>query len=136
MQNALLGKTPAALTALARALGMPAYRGAQLAEWLYRRHARSLDEMTNLSKRDRALLAAEWTPGHVAPTTRLESADGTLKYAFPVGAAGAARAAGRKGAAAAGAAAGRGGGATAATGNAGRRGPAPVTRRGRSWSPR
>ena len=68
---------------------MPAYRGAQLAEWLYRRHARSLDEMTNLSKRDRALLAAEWTPGHVEPTTRLESADGTLKYAFPVGAAGA-----------------------------------------------
>ncbi len=86
---------------------MPAYRGAQLAEWLYRRHARSLGEMTNLSKGDRTRLGAEWTPGHVAPTTRLESADGTLKYAFPVGAGGAARAAGR------------GGGATAGAGNAG-----------------
>jgi 23S rRNA (adenine2503-C2)-methyltransferase len=44
--------------------------------------------MTNLSRRDRARLGAEWTPGHVAPATRLQSADGTLKYAFPVGAAG------------------------------------------------
>ena len=86
MENALLGKTPTDLTALARELGMPAYRGSQLAEWLYRRHARSLDEMTNLSKRDRALLGAAWEPGHTAPRTRLESADGTLKYAFPVGA--------------------------------------------------
>jgi 23S rRNA (adenine2503-C2)-methyltransferase len=68
---------------------MPAYRGSQLAEWLYRRHARSFDEMTNLSRRDRALLGAAWEPGHTAPRTRLESADGTLKYAFPVGTAGA-----------------------------------------------
>jgi 23S rRNA (adenine2503-C2)-methyltransferase len=79
----LLGTQPRALTALASDLGMPAYRGRQLAEWLYRRHARSFAEMTNISKADRAALAARFRLGHAEPLRREASGDGTLKYAFP-----------------------------------------------------
>jgi 23S rRNA (adenine2503-C2)-methyltransferase len=87
VSQTLLGSTPRALIDLASELGMPAYRGRQLAEWLYHRHARSLEEMTNISKSDRARIAERLTLGHTAPASRLESADGTLKYAYPVGAA-------------------------------------------------
>ena len=84
MADTLLGKTPDRLTALASDLGMPAYRGKQIAQWLYHRHARSIEEMTSLSREDRARLGDRLSMGHIEPERRLESADGTLKYAFPI----------------------------------------------------
>lgn len=84
MTDSLLGMTPAALTDLARGHGLRPFRGRQLAQWLYHRHARTFEEMTNLSKDDRRTLSERFTLGHTEPVRRLESADGTLKYAFPV----------------------------------------------------
>ena len=72
------------LKALVTALGMPAFTAKQVAQWLYQKHVRSIDEMTNLSKANREKLQVAYTVGGLAPIERLESVDGTVKYLFPV----------------------------------------------------
>ena len=63
---------------------MPAYAGGQMAQWIYERHVCSIDEMTNISKKNRDLLAASYEIGAMAPVDCQRSADGTVKYLFPV----------------------------------------------------
>lgn len=72
------------LKAVVTALGMPAFTAKQVAQWLYEKHVRSIDEMTNLSKANREKLQVAYTVGGLAPIERLESVDGTVKYLFPV----------------------------------------------------
>ena len=72
------------LKAVVTALGMPAFTAKQVAQWLYQKHVRSIDEMTNLSKANREKLQVAYTVGSLAPIERLESVDGTVKYLFPV----------------------------------------------------
>ena len=54
----LTGETLESLTERLRAQGEPAFRAKQILEWLYKKRARSWDEMTNLSKPLRTWLAA------------------------------------------------------------------------------
>ena len=84
MRDRLLGKTLAELTEVAKTLGMPAYTGKQMAQWLYERHVASIDEMTNISKKNRDLLAAAYEVGGMEPVDCQRSVDGTVKYLFPV----------------------------------------------------
>uniref|UniRef100_A0A7C4CDE9 Probable dual-specificity RNA methyltransferase RlmN n=1 Tax=candidate division WOR-3 bacterium TaxID=2052148 RepID=A0A7C4CDE9_UNCW3 len=74
--------TPARLSALGVERGWPRYRAAQLFDWLWRRSARSFDEMTNLSKACRAELAREFSLGFLEPETTLRDRDGTVKARF------------------------------------------------------
>ena len=53
----LMGMTLAELKAVAGQLGMPAFTGKQMAEWLYKRQVKTIDEMTNISKTNRAKLS-------------------------------------------------------------------------------
>ena len=53
----LLGRTLDELTELVTSLGMPRFTGKQIAQWLYDKRVTSIDEMTNLSKANRTLLA-------------------------------------------------------------------------------
>ncbi len=71
------------LKGVATALGMPAFTGKQIAEWLYKRHVTSIDEMTNISKNNRELLAEHYEIGCQPPIESQHSADGTIKYLFP-----------------------------------------------------
>lgn len=64
-------------------MGMPAFTAGQVADWLYRRHVTTIEEMTNLSKLNRAKMAAEYTVGLLPPVTSQHSIDGTVKYLFP-----------------------------------------------------
>ena len=80
----LLGLTSVELKQVALQLGMPAYTGGQIAKWLYEKGVMSIDEMTNLSKRNRELLDAEYCVGAMAPIDCQRSVDGTVKYLFPV----------------------------------------------------
>ena len=82
-QPALLGMTPDELKTVAKTLGMPAFTAQQMAQWLYVRHVKSIDEMTNLSKANRMKLAEAYTIGAREPLQRMESVDGTVKYLFP-----------------------------------------------------
>lgn len=79
----LFGKTLDELTAAAVSLGMPSFSGKQLAEWLYVKGASSIDEMSNLSKKNRQLLEVSYELGISPPSKVQESVDGTKKYLFP-----------------------------------------------------
>jgi 23S rRNA (adenine2503-C2)-methyltransferase len=80
----LLGLTPTELKAVVGSLGMPAFTARQIAQWLYVKHVSSIDEMTNISKQNRALLAEQYEVGTMAPIDCQRSKDGTIKYLFPV----------------------------------------------------
>jgi len=81
--EALFGKTLNELTLLAIDLGLPKFTGKQMAEWLYQKDISSIEEMTNLSKKNRELLSSKFEFGLVDSTKVQESVDGTKKYLFP-----------------------------------------------------
>ena len=83
MKEWLFGKTLAELEAVVLRLGMPRFTAKQLADWLYKKQADSIDAMTNLSVKNRELLSAEYEMGVILPTKVQVSADGTKKYLFP-----------------------------------------------------
>lgn len=66
-RSALLGCTLDELTAIAVELGLPRFVGKQLCGWIYDKHARSFDEMTNLSKAARTLLSTHYVLGISTP---------------------------------------------------------------------
>ncbi len=70
-------------------LGMPAFTAKQIANWVYEKGVVSIDEMTNISKKNRKLLAGSFTVGRAEPITVQTSIDGTRKYLFPTGKVGA-----------------------------------------------
>lgn len=57
----------------------PAYRVGQILRWLYQRRARTIDQMTDLSKADRAKLASDATITRAVSCTIFCSADRTKK---------------------------------------------------------
>ena len=79
----LLGLTLDELKAVAAEVGLPAFAAKQMAEWIYGKHARSIDEMTNLSLAGRSALAERYEIGCVPPCDVQKSIDGTAKYLFP-----------------------------------------------------
>lgn len=81
-KEALLGKTKEELTQIAIELGFPSYTGGQIAYWLYKTQVQSFDEMTNISKKVRTILAEKYILGIEQPISVKESADGTKKYLF------------------------------------------------------
>ena len=80
----LLGMTLAELKDVAKSLGMPAFTGGQMAQWLYVKHVKSIDEMTNLSKQNRERLKEAYEVGCMPPADSQHSVDGTVKYLLPV----------------------------------------------------
>ena len=84
MKIKLLGKTPEELKQIALEAGLPAFAGKQMAQWLYQKRVKSIDEMTNLSKQGREALAQRYEVGIMAPVDVQTSKDGTKKYLFPV----------------------------------------------------
>lgn len=80
-----MGKTPDELKEIALKVGLPAFTGKQIAQWMYGRKVRSIDEMTNISKVGRERLKEEYSLGVTLPSTCQVSSDGTKKYLFPVG---------------------------------------------------
>jgi len=80
----LYGKTLNELIAVTKRLGLPGFTARQLADWLYKKEIESIGEMTNLSKKARELLDAEYEFGLYAPVKESESSDGTKKYLYNV----------------------------------------------------
>lgn len=81
----LFGKTLDQLKQIVVELGLPAYTGGQIAYWLYKTDITHFDEMTNISKKVRSLLADKFELGVQAPARESVSADGTKKYLFTTG---------------------------------------------------
>ncbi len=84
MPAKLLGMNLEELKALALQAGLPAFSGKQLAQWLYEKKVSTFEEMTNLSKAGREVLASQFETGVTRPLDCQVSSDGTKKYLFPV----------------------------------------------------
>lgn len=78
----LLGKTLDELTQIVLDLGMPKFTAGQIVSWLYGRKVASIDEMTNLSVKNRERLKECYEVGATAPVHEMRSVDGTVKYLF------------------------------------------------------
>jgi len=78
----LFGKTLSELSQIVGELSLPSFSARQIAGWLYGKNVSSMDEMTNLSAKARALLAENYTMGVSAPLAVQTSEDGAKKYLF------------------------------------------------------
>jgi 23S rRNA (adenine2503-C2)-methyltransferase len=78
----LYGKTLAELKEIIVSMGLPSYTVRQLCDWLYKKHAGSFDEMSNISKRTREALSVNFFMHKSAPSGVQVSEDGTRKYLF------------------------------------------------------
>ena len=79
-RTSLVGLDRAGFAAVVEALGEKPFRTKQLWNWVYRRGARSFDEMSNISKALRAALAARHTLDRPPVTAAQRSTDGTRKW--------------------------------------------------------
>lgn len=78
----LLGMTLGELQDITRNLGMPKFTAKQIAAWIYDKRVDSINEMTNLSLKQREKLNEEYEIGASAPIEAMRSVDGTIKYLF------------------------------------------------------
>lgn len=78
----LYGQTLPQLEALCNRLEMPRFAVKQIARWLYDKHATTIEAMSDLSARHRALLAETYEVGLTAPEKVSISTDGTKKYLY------------------------------------------------------
>jgi len=78
----LVGKTLDELKTIVSDLGMPSFTAKQISEWLYKKRAFTIDDMTNISIKNRLLMTEEYEVGLNLPIKTEESNDGTKKYLF------------------------------------------------------
>ena len=83
MKRKLLGATLAQLKEMTAGMGLPSFSAGQIADWLYKKQVRTIDEMTNLSKAARGKLNEHYIVGADDALEMQCSADGTKKYLFP-----------------------------------------------------
>jgi len=84
VKKSLTGQTLSEIEQLVAELGMPSFASRQLADWLYKKRVRTIDEMTNLPLKGREKLKENYTVGRLDYSQVQNSADGTRKYLFPV----------------------------------------------------
>jgi len=80
--NNLLDCLPGELESLAESLGAPAYRGRQLAEWIYRKGVTDLRAMSNLPRELKDALAVRAKVGVPEIERQTPSLDGSSKFVF------------------------------------------------------
>ena len=73
MKIKLLGKNLDELKKLVAEEGLPGFTAKQIAQWLYQKKVRSIDEMTNLSKVARAKLSEKYEVGTYVNEIQLEN---------------------------------------------------------------
>lgn len=78
----LYGCTLEELQAICAEIGMPRFAAGQIARWLYKRGVTDIEQMSDLSKVNRAKLAQSYTVGLSAPIKESISKDGTKKYLY------------------------------------------------------
>jgi len=80
----LLGMTLGELKNVVSDVGLPIYVATQIADWLYKKKAFSISDMTNISTKNQAKLDELYEVGASSPVHAMESVDGTVKYLFEV----------------------------------------------------
>lgn len=80
----LIGMDIAELTEVVTSGGMKPFVAKQLSEWLYKKKVMEIDQMTNISKKNRDWLEENYVIGRRKPVSHLKSSDGTIKLLFKV----------------------------------------------------
>lgn len=83
--ESLFGKTLDELKMIVSQLKLPSFTAKQIADWLYKKEVRSIDEFSNLSKAARQKLSESYCFGLTEPIKMQQSTDGTRKYLFAIG---------------------------------------------------
>lgn len=78
----LVGLSLEELKSVVSTLGMPSFTAKQISEWLYKKKAFTINEMSNISAKNRELLSESYEVGRTLPVQTVESTDGTKKYLF------------------------------------------------------
>lgn len=78
----LLGMTLEELQEVVQESNMPKFTAKQIADWVYKKRVSSIDDMTNISVVNRALLSEKYDVGRYTPIEYQQSVDGTVKYLF------------------------------------------------------
>lgn len=78
----LLGKTLAEISELITKLDLPKFTAKQIADWIYVKRVKTIDEMTNISMRNRDILKKKFEVGRSEPIETQLSEDGTQKFLF------------------------------------------------------
>ena len=78
----LLGLTLAEITENVEAMNLPKYTAKQIADWVYVKRVKTIDEMTNISIRNRDVLKKRFEIGRSEPLKTETSVDGTQKMLF------------------------------------------------------
>ncbi|RLD50941.1 MAG: 23S rRNA (adenine(2503)-C(2))-methyltransferase RlmN [Bacteroidetes bacterium] len=85
IKEQLFGKTLTELTEIVKIKKLPSFTAKQIADWLYKKDIRTIDEMSNLSKKAREILNKSYEVGLNEPVSVQTSSDGTKKYLFKTG---------------------------------------------------
>ena len=80
----LAGMTLDMLKEAVKKAGMPAFTAKQIADWIYKKRVRSIDEMSNISLKNRERLNELFEVGYKSPADEARSVDGTVKYLYEV----------------------------------------------------
>jgi len=78
----LLGMTLAEITESVTELNLPKFTAKQIADWVYLKRVKSIDEMTNISLKNRETLSEKFDIGRSEPLDVKTSVDGTQKMLF------------------------------------------------------
>ena len=81
----LFGMTIEELRNAVTELAMPKFTATQIADWIYKKGAESIEQITNLSAKNKALLSEHYEIGRRAPFSSVTSSDGTKKYLYQIG---------------------------------------------------
>lgn len=84
-RTALLGQSFEDIKEICAQFGMPKFTATQITDWLYKKRVATIEEMTNLSKKNRELLISKFHVGRTDAVDKQISSDGTIKYLFSAG---------------------------------------------------
>lgn len=79
----LFGKTLSELEAICVERGLKKFVAKQLADWLYKKHVSTFEDMRNISKNSVEILSNDFIVGAIPYMECYKSVDGTKKYLFP-----------------------------------------------------
>lgn len=74
--------TLAEITESVQELNLPKFTGKQIADWVYIKRVKSIDEMTNISLKNREIISEKFDVGRTEPLDIKTSVDGTRKMLF------------------------------------------------------
>ena len=77
-----LGMTQAEINECVTELNLPKFTSKQIADWVYLKRVKSIDEMTNISLKNRTIIAEKYDIGRTEPLNVKTSVDGTRKMLF------------------------------------------------------